>query len=65
MKCRLCDGTGSQLVMRSWFTADGFKRIRCAICAGTGESSYRPAADYVASQRRFRALAAQPERPAP
>lgn len=55
--CALCAGTGHQFVMRSWFTADGVNRIRCAICAGSGISEYRPAAGYVASQRRLRARA--------
>ena len=57
MPCRLCAGTGSQVVMRSWFKADGYRRIRCAICGGTGESDYKPAAEYVKAQRRLRSEA--------
>lgn len=54
--CRTCDGTGWLLARRSWFAADGFRRYRCGICGGSGESAYR-AADYEHAQRRFRAEA--------
>ena len=54
--CRICDGTGKTVHMRSWFTAGGFYRIRCGICSGTGLSRYRDGA-YERMQRDFRARA--------
>lgn len=58
--CRLCAGTGHLVVMRSWFHTDGYRRIRCGICSGSGESSYRPGADWVRAQSALRAKAVQP-----
>ncbi|WP_156330353.1 hypothetical protein [Bosea vaviloviae] len=55
--CRLCAGSGQMVVMRSWFHADGYRRIRCGICHGSGESSYRPGAEWVRSQSALRAKA--------
>lgn len=52
--CRLCGGTGKQIAMNSWFIADGFRRLRCGICGGSGNSSYMPPSDYVREQAKFR-----------
>lgn len=38
--CDCCLGTGQQLLLRSMFLGDGFRRERCGICAGSGKSSY-------------------------
>jgi hypothetical protein len=40
--------------MRSAFIADGYRRERCGICSGTGESSYRDSPDYIRFQRTAR-----------
>jgi hypothetical protein len=50
--CQSCLGTGWLLCMNSWFLADGFRRERCGICAGSG-ASHHP--NYFPEQRRFRA----------
>jgi hypothetical protein len=54
MRCQLCDGTGTVHLMNSWFTKDGTRRSKCAICCGTGESPYRPEAEYVRQQKQLR-----------
>lgn len=41
-RCKLCDGSGKVLLMNSWFVTDGYRRERCGICGGTGESAYLP-----------------------
>lgn len=58
VKCVTCDGTGRQVLLRSAFKSDGYRSCRCGICAGTGVSSYKPAAKVLAQYRRIRADAA-------
>jgi DnaJ-class molecular chaperone len=53
-QCTTCGGTGWQWLDRSWFPADGMHRVRCHICAGTGQSAYRNLASVVAEQSRRR-----------
>lgn len=60
--CRLCDGTGKIVLMKSWFKADGYRRERCGICSGTGQSSYICSPDYNREQRELRARYAAWER---
>lgn len=38
--CDCCLGTGQQLLLRSAFLGDGFRRERCGVCSGAGKSSY-------------------------
>lgn len=54
VKCATCGGTGKIFTARSWFPADGFCRIRCGICGGSGESNYRPDAQYFKFQKDLR-----------
>lgn len=56
--CSLCAGTGKVVLRNSWFDADGFRKERCAICGGSGQSSHRCDPDYVRAQRDLRARAA-------
>jgi hypothetical protein len=53
--CAACGGTGWLHSMRSWFRGDGTYRHKCWYCDGTGKSSYRPDAGYIAFQARNRA----------
>jgi hypothetical protein len=53
-RCKTCYGTGKVVVMRSWFTADGYSRVRCGICTGTGRSAYR-SFEYEREQSKLRA----------
>ena len=55
--CRDCNGTGKVFCMNSWFTQDGYRRERCGICAGTGQtiSTYRFDPSYIRFQERARA----------
>jgi hypothetical protein len=39
-RCAACQGTGKWVLRNSWFLADGHRRKRCGICAGTGRSSF-------------------------
>lgn len=55
-KCSTCDGSGVIIEARSWFTADGYRRLRCGICGGTGFSTYH-SPDYARQQQRMRSLA--------
>ena len=60
--CKGCGGTGVQYAMRSWFTADGFRRFRCHICGGSKVNPAGFRVDVGCPQRRFRALLnARPE----
>lgn len=58
--CKLCAGTGSMYEARSWFTADGYRRRRCSICAGSGQSSYRCDPEWNRFQAKARAALATP-----
>lgn len=53
-KCTNCGGTGKLLLMKSWFLNDGYRRERCGICAGSGESSYRVPAEEARHQKECR-----------
>lgn len=61
--CVSCGGTGWWWLNRSWFRHDGYRRERCAICAGTGRSAYRDSPDFVRMQRERRADRAQEQEP--
>lgn len=56
--CDTCGGTGWQILNRSAFASDGYRRTRCGICAGSGESDFhhhdRP---FVNEQARRRSTA--------
>lgn len=39
-KCQTCGGTGRQVIANSWFPSDGYTRMECPICDGSGKSSY-------------------------
>lgn len=52
-KCAVCDGTGRLVLLRSWFTPDGYASARYGICDGTGQSKYRNP-EYERSQRELR-----------
>lgn len=54
--CAMCQGSGKLVLMRSWFTSDGFRFGKCGVCSGTGKSNYRPAPEFVASQKRIREI---------
>lgn len=45
--------------MRSAFTADGYRRERCGICAGSGQSTYRDSDWYARFQAKARAQVAE------
>lgn len=51
--CRACNGTGKLLLLRSWFTSDGFRSCKCYMCGGTGHTS-DSSPDLNAAQARFR-----------
>ena len=53
--CKTCDGTGWIYAMNSWFTAEGYYKLRCGICAGSGFHDFRPDADYKRFQETARA----------
>lgn len=56
--CRLCDGSGRLVLMRSWFVADGFTSTQCDICHGVGKTRDNAALDSasVKWQKHFREL---------
>lgn len=35
--CQICDGTKQLVLMKTWFLADGFNKVKCTVCDGTGE----------------------------
>ena len=43
-ECLNCEGRGTVLLENSWFVDDGYRRERCAVCAGSGfdTSGYQP-----------------------
>lgn len=53
--CPACNGTGSLLIARSMFTADGYSRYPCWFCKADGKALFTPPADFVAYQQRARA----------
>lgn len=54
--CMTCGGTGWQILNRSHYTADGYRREKCGICGGSGKSDYHHhATDFVRMQRERRA----------
>ncbi len=59
-QCVSCGGTGWWLLNRSAFLADGFRRVRCHLCNGSGTSRYRDDAAFVREQCRRRALEPKP-----
>lgn len=65
--CQGCDGHGQVLLMNSWFTQDGYRRERCAICNGTGinPKNYQDWGGGLAFQRRALARTAEWGRLAP
>jgi len=52
--CKLCEGTGKVVLFRSWFTSDGFRFGRCAICEGTGYTRRQASAAWRFEQKRAR-----------
>ena len=59
--CRTCGRTGRIYAMRSWFTADGLRRLTCGVCEGTGKSAYVPDAEYARFQARCRTAVSKAE----
>jgi len=53
-QCKTCGGTGLVYEAKTWFTADGYRRSRCGICKGSGESEYQPNSDYARWQKERR-----------
>ena len=56
-KCKMCEGTGWQYLLKTWFHVDGYRKERCGICAGTGISNYKPSGSEVQQARRLRVAA--------
>lgn len=58
--CATCGGTGKIFAAKSMFLADGFRRLNCGICDGSGVSAYRGEPSYTAwqSDRRAEQLSA-------
>lgn len=56
-KCKYCDGDGKVLILNSWFVADGYRRERCDICAGTGinPAGFTAPPEHVAFMKRAKA----------
>lgn len=52
--CRNCGGTGWLMLLNSMWKADGLRREHCGICGGSGQSDFRPSADFAAFQTRAR-----------
>lgn len=52
--CKTCGGTGRICADNSAFPADGYSRLNCGICAGTGRSGYLPNPEYAAHQLKRR-----------
>lgn len=53
--CIICGGTGQQWLYRTWFTKDGFKRVKCNPCGGTGRSAgHYGDGEFVKLQRELR-----------
>lgn len=57
--CNSCGGTGWWWLNRSWFTADGFAKVRCHLCKGSGKSDFRDDIAFVKSQADIRQLLAE------
>jgi len=55
--CDICGGTGRLYAHNSHFLADGFYRLRCGICGGGRESSFRDT-EYARFQHNARAVIA-------
>ena len=58
-RCSTCGGTGWQILNRSWFQSDGYRRERCGICSGSGSSSFKGDATFVKEQAKRRAALEQ------
>ena len=54
--CATCGGKGWQLLNNSWQLADGFRKERCGICAGTGDSVVAGEAAFVRMQAACRKI---------
>lgn len=54
MRCKTCDGTGKIFCLQSGYVTDGYRRERCGICAGSGESAFQPEAGYFRFQKSAR-----------
>lgn len=52
--CRQCGGTGFVILDRSWFKADGYRKERCGVCEGAGQSTYQPHPEFAAQQAQRR-----------
>ena len=52
--CVSCAGTGWWYLDRSWFPADGYRRVHCHICKGSGESAYRDDPEWCRQQAKKR-----------
>lgn len=58
-RCATCGGTGWQILNRSWFRSDGYRRGRCGICHGSGSSSFKDETAFVKEQAKRRAALEQ------
>lgn len=62
--CDCCVGTGWQLLLRSMFVTDGYRRERCGVCAGSGKSNHTDKgfrAWQIKARKRADILAGAPE----
>lgn len=56
-QCAHCAGTGWWLLDNSWFPSDGFRRTRCQVCKGSGQSNSYADETWTRHQRERRAQA--------
>jgi hypothetical protein len=52
--CKTCGGTGWIYARNSMFRSDGYSRLRCGICKGSGEHAFRADPDYAQFQEQAR-----------
>ena len=60
-KCRYCEGRGSLLLAKTWFVADGFRRVRCSVCGGSrnNPTGFIATPDHLAFQHNAISLVAE------